>query len=113
VEGFYERLEALFQVTPPTALIIDEVAFFVAVQQFFAGRTIRVPQDVSLVCTDASPDFDWCRPTVAHIRWDTRPVVRRILRWTANVSRGKEDLRQTLTPTEFVVGGTIGPAAVE
>ena len=109
VDGFYARLESLFQVTPPTALIIDEVPFFVAVQQFFAGRTIRVPQDVSLICTDASQDFDWCRPTVAHIRWDSRPVVRRIVRWAANVAGGKADLRQTLTAANFVRGGTMGP----
>ncbi len=107
VDGFYARLDSLFQLTPPTALIIDEAPLFVAVQQFFAGRTIRVPQDVSLVCTDASPDFDWCRPTVAHLRWDSRPVVRRIVRWVANVASGKEDRRQTLTPTVFVPGGTI------
>jgi LacI family transcriptional regulator len=110
VDGFYARLESLFQVTPPTALIIDEVPFFVAVQQFFAGRTIRVPQDVSLICTDASPDFDWCRPTVAHIRWDSHPVVRRVVRWANNVARGKKDLRQTMTLAKFVPGGTIGPA---
>ena len=36
-------------------------------------------------------------------------MVRRIVRWAANVSRGKHDLRQTLTPAEFVPGGTIGP----
>jgi hypothetical protein len=36
-------------------------------------------------------------------------VVRRIVRWAANVSQGKRDLRQTLTKAEFVAGGTIGP----
>jgi len=110
VAGFYARLEALFQFNPPTALIIQEAPLFVAVQQFLAGRAIRVPQDVSLISTDASPDFEWCRPTVAHIRWDSRPVVRRIVRWVKNVARGKADLRQTHTPAEFVPGGTIGPA---
>lgn len=69
-----------------------------------------MPQEVSLVCTDADPTFDWCQPSVAHIRWDSRPVVRRIVRWAANVSQSKEDVRQTLTPAEFVPGGTIGPA---
>ena len=24
---------------------------------------LRVPEDVSLVCTDADPHFDWCRPS--------------------------------------------------
>jgi DNA-binding LacI/PurR family transcriptional regulator len=110
IRGFQERLISLFQLTPPTALIIQESVFYVAALQFCANRGLRVPQDVSLICTDADPTFAWCQPSVAHIRWDTEPVVRRIVRWAANVSRGKEDLRQTLTPAEFVPGGTIGPA---
>ena len=85
--------------------------FYIAALQFCANRGLRVPQDVSLICTDADPTFAWCQPSVAHIRWDSRPVVRRIVRWAANVSCGQEDLRQTLTPAEFVPGGTIGPAA--
>lgn len=110
VDGFYARLESLFRVSVPTALIVDEVPFFLAVQQFLAERKILVPNDVSLVCTDASKDFEWCRPKASHICWDYRPVVRRVVRWVANVSHGKEDLRQTHTKAEFMLGGTIGPA---
>lgn len=110
VRGFQGRLESLFRLTPPTALIIQEAMFYVAALQFCANRGLRVPQDVSLVCTDADPTFLWCQPSVAHIRWDSRPLVRRIVRWAANVSGGIKDLRQTLTRAEFVPGGTIGPA---
>jgi hypothetical protein len=110
VEGFQARLESLFRFTPPSALIIDEMPQFIAVQQFVAGLGLRVPGDVSLVCTDADPAFAWCVPTISQIRWDSGPVVRRIVRWAANVKRGKADLRQTFTPAEFVPGGTIGPA---
>jgi DNA-binding LacI/PurR family transcriptional regulator len=108
-EAFYERLESLFQITPPTALIIEEAPLYVAALQFCSSRGLRVPEDVSLVCDDPSPTFEWSRPAVAHIRWETGPVVRRIVRWAANVSQGKRDLRQTLTKAEFVAGGTIGP----
>ena len=62
-------------------------------------------EDVSLVCTDADPAFDWCRKSVAHIRWDSGPVLWRVLRWVNRMSHGKEDLRQTHTPAEFVPGG--------
>jgi DNA-binding LacI/PurR family transcriptional regulator len=67
-----------------------------------------VPEDISLICTDEDPSFDWCEPSVAHIRWNYRPVVRRIVRWANNVSHGKKDLRRTLTKAEFVEGGTVG-----
>ena len=108
--GFNTCLKEMFRHTPPTALILDEVLFLAATQQFLAGRGLRVPGDVSLLCTDADPAFAWCQPAIAHIRWDSRPVVRRVLRWAANVSRGKDDRHQTFTKTEFVPGGTIGPA---
>lgn len=111
VEGFHAGLEALFRMTPPTALIIQEAVLFNAAQQFLARQGLRVPEDVSLICTDADPTFAWCKPSVAHIRWDSRPVVRRIVRWAANLSSGTPDVRQVLTPAEFVPGGTIGPVA--
>jgi DNA-binding LacI/PurR family transcriptional regulator/biotin operon repressor len=110
-EGFHERLESLFRLTPPTALIVDEVVLFTAARQFLAARRLRVPEDVSLVCTDDDPSFGWCRPEISRIRWDSRPVVRRVVRWAGNVSRGRRDVQQTLTSAAFVEGGTIGPAS--
>ena len=110
IEGLYSRLEKLFSVSPPTALIVDEAGPFIAVQQFLAQRKLRVPQDVSLICTDADPVFAWCPQSIAHIRWDSVPAVRRIVRWVAKVAVGEKDLRQTYTPVEFVPGDTIGPA---
>ena len=106
-EGFQECLRALFRVTPPTALIVDEVPYFVAAMQFLVSRGIRVPRDVSLVSTDDDPAFAHCNPPIACITWDSRPVLRRILQWADQVSRGKPDLRQTLTPAKFIPGGTV------
>lgn len=109
-EGFGCVLDSLFGRTPPTALILDEAYLFNAAFHHLANWGLRVPQDVSLVCTDPNPGFIWCDPSVAHIRWDYRSVVRRVVRWVDNVARGKEDRRQTLTRAEFVDGGTVGPA---
>jgi len=110
VEGFHAQLESLFRFTPPTAMIVDEAPLFAAAQQFLAGKGLRVPEDVSLVSTDYDTSFEWSRPKISHIRWEIRPVVKRVMQWTGHISRGKEDLRQTLTPAKFIKGGTIGPA---
>lgn len=110
-DGLRELLESLFRVTPPTAMIIDEAPLFAAVQQFLAERGLRVPHQVSLICTDGDPTFVWCKPAISHIRWDAGPVLRRIVRWAANVSIGRRDVSQTLCAAEFVAGGTIGPCA--
>jgi len=110
IAGFHDLLTKLFLSTPPTALIVDEAPQFIAALQFLGRRRLKVPEQVSLVCTDPDPAFAWCQPEVAHICWDARPLVRRIVRWAARVSRGQRDVRQTFAPAEFVPGGTIGPA---
>lgn len=112
VDGFHKMLRALFQSTPPTALIVDEGAFFLAAMQFLMGIGLRVPRDVSLICTNSDPTFSWFQPAVSHIDWDTRSVMRRVVRWAANIARGKDDRRQNNTKAVFIEGGTIGPAKV-
>ena len=109
-EGLYRCLDGLYELTPPTALIIDEASIFTATQQHLARRGILAPQHVSLVCCEPDPAFDWFEPSITHIRWDSRPLVRRIVRWADNVARGKEDRLASFTKAEFVEGGTIGPA---
>ncbi|MCH7227662.1 substrate-binding domain-containing protein [Haloferula sp. A504] len=110
IESLHQRLELLFRYSPPTAMIIDEAPLFGAVMQFLGRKGLRVPEDVSLVCTDHADWFDWLQPSVAHIRWDPAPVVRRIVRWADHLSRGKRDVGQVETLAEFVPGGTIGKA---
>jgi len=106
--GFHECLHSLFQATPPTALIVDEVSYFVATMQFLLQRGLKVPADVSLISTDDDVVLSHCHPPAACMKWDQQPVVRRIIHWAANVSRGKTDFTQTLTPAEFIPGGTVG-----
>jgi DNA-binding LacI/PurR family transcriptional regulator len=109
IEGFHTRLRRLFQVTPPTALVVDEMMLYIAAQQFLARKRLRVPEEVSLVVMEGHSAFEWCRPSVAHIRWDRLGVLRRVVGWASNIARGKKDLRGTLTHAEFIDGGTIGP----
>lgn len=108
--GFHRLLDQLYRVTPPTALILDGAFLFTAAQQHLAQRGILAPQHVSLVCTVPDPTFVWCQPTITHIRFNLRPVFRRVVRWADQVAAGKDDRRQSLTLAELVPGGTIGPA---
>ena len=103
-------IDELFRFSPPTALIFQEAPISIAPRFHLAGRGIVAPRDVSLVVADRDPSFGWCDPIVSQIRWDHRPVVRRVVRWAKNVATGKEDRRQIGTVSEFVDGGTIGPA---
>jgi DNA-binding LacI/PurR family transcriptional regulator len=99
----------LFKHTPPTALLLSEARLFIGAQQHLARMGLVAPRDISLMCDDPDVVFSWCNPPVSHIRWDSRPLVNRILRWADRVSRGVVDRRHRYTLAEFVEGGTIGP----
>jgi DNA-binding LacI/PurR family transcriptional regulator len=106
----YDRLNSLFKHSSPTALIIDEVPLYLAVERHLARLGLLTPGDVSLICLDPGPAFKWFRPPVSHIAWDSRPMVNRIVKWAENVARGRDDRRQSFTKAGFIEGGTIGPA---
>jgi DNA-binding LacI/PurR family transcriptional regulator len=108
-EGLQRLMDSLIEMTPPTALLIDEAYLFHAVKHHLSATGLRIPDDVSLICTDPDRTFEWHLPSIAHIRWESDPLVRRILRWAENVACGREDRRQLSTQAEFVVGGTVGP----
>jgi DNA-binding LacI/PurR family transcriptional regulator len=108
-EGFSRLLESLFKSTPPTALIIDELPHFFAALAFFLRRGIQVPSQLSLVSSDNDAMLDWCPPGFAHLRWDDRLIVRRVVRWVNSVRAGEAHRKNIYIPTEFVPGGSVGP----
>ena len=111
-EGFMRILDSLCSgPTPATALFLDEAFLYHAAYHHLSKRGLRIPEDISLICTDGHQTFRWCQPSVAHIAWDTQPIVRRIARWADNVAKGKLDHRQSFTKSSFVPGGTIGPVS--
>lgn len=96
--------------TPPTALIAGEASIFMAVLQHLSHLGISAPDRISLASMDTSELFEWCVPNITHIAWDSRPLVQRMVKWAANISRGKEGRRKTTSNARLVLGGTIGPA---
>lgn len=107
---FHRCIDKLFHHTPPTALFLAEARLFVAAQQHLASMGMVAPRDISLISDDSDVAFGWCNPPITHIHWDPRPVVNRIVRWADRAARRIIDKRQLYTMSEFVEGGTIGPA---
>jgi DNA-binding LacI/PurR family transcriptional regulator len=107
--GFYELLDRLFRYTAPTALIIDEAARYVAAAEYLARRGINVPRQVSLISTDDDSAFAFCNQSIALMRWDNAPIVRRVVRWVEAVRKGKPDRKSINVLADYVPGGSIGP----
>ena len=109
-EGLGDLLDSLFRHSPPTAMIIDGATVFSATRNHLARRGILAPEHVSLVSLDPDPVFDWDIPAVTHMTWDHQPLIRRVVKWADNISRGKNDHRKSSVPARLVPGGTVGPA---
>ena len=60
-----------------------------------------------------SDSFEWCDPSIAHIAWDSRPVINRVAKWTDNIGHGKDDRRKNASKVRLVLGGTVGPVRKE
>jgi DNA-binding transcriptional regulator YhcF (GntR family) len=109
VHDFHRCLNSLFKHTPPTALILDEMQHFSAAQLHLAQMGINAPRDISIMCMDPNPAFNWCKPSVAHIDWDAAPMVRKVMQWADRVALGQYENKQDFTPAKFIEGETIGP----
>jgi hypothetical protein len=59
------------------------------------------------------PSLAWFKSTITHVIMDTRPWVKRVVRWASNISRGKVDLHNGPTHATLVEGRTIGPVSRE
>jgi DNA-binding LacI/PurR family transcriptional regulator len=112
-EGFSELLAELFRNAPPTAMILDGLARYIAALQYLSRIGVRVPDQVSLVCGDYDNALTWCHPAVSHTTWSAAPVIRRIVRWVAAARRGHPDRTQINFPATFIPGGSIGPVDPE
>ena len=107
-EDFYRCLDSLFARTQPTAIFIFSTMQYFATAQFLLNRGLRVPQDVSLTCMEKPPYSKRFQPSISHVDWNSNIMVNSIVRWTNNISQGKEDIRQTKIDAEFIEGGTVG-----
>ncbi|PXA05360.1 hypothetical protein DDZ13_00400 [Coraliomargarita sinensis] len=108
--GLQETLDHIFRHTPPTAILIPTAPLFFALFQYAARKGIKIPEDLSVVCMDPDPAYQWCQPQISHITYDSQPWIRRIVRWANHAASGREDRRGIFYPGKLVEGGTIGPA---
>lgn len=107
-EGLQNLLKRLFEVTPPTAILVEEPRVAVAIEVFAGQRGIRIGSDLSLVCMIDDPTIAWQQPPLAHFTWDRPPLIRRVARWVSAVASGHPDKNTTAFPVRFVSGGTVG-----
>lgn len=100
--GLRRCIKSLFQVTPPTAIFVDDWMLYYAIQTLLIRERGPEYRNVSCISMAHNPSFFWCESRIPHFTWEAAEIVRQAIRWVNNVSRGKEDTKQKLVKAEFV-----------
>jgi len=109
-KGLRERLDALFRVTPPTAIFATYPGWMFGVLSYLAARGLKVPEDVSVICGNHASGFTWTQPRVAHYQHDEERMARRMVKWVDHWAQGRRDSKQEFAPARLIEEGSIGPA---
>lgn len=110
VEGFQKYLDGLFGISSPTAILVYEASYYVALVSFLARRGMQVPRDVSVICMTNEHVFRLYETTIAHFRMPEKEHVVAMTRWVEEVAKGRPHKRQRIFDAVYVPGGTVGPA---
>lgn len=105
--GLHRCLESLFQVTPPTAILVDDWMLLYAIQNFLSRKQGAAFRKVACICTDYHPSFKWCEPRISHVEWDPMAACRRVLQWVGHVAQGKRDVSQRRIKARFIEGADL------
>jgi DNA-binding LacI/PurR family transcriptional regulator len=107
-DGFNELLRSLFAITPPTALLVDDVRQLCAVYAFLAARRMS-SRDLALVFFGADPTLDWMSPAPIRIEYDNDAIIRRVASWADTVAAGGRDTAQVRCEAKLTGGEFMPP----
>ncbi len=113
VESIAKAVDRMMQAKhPPTAIFVAESNFYLTLSARLAQRSLRVPEDVSLLCRDDEPYLASLLPTPARYSKNPHSYAKKLAAHILPVSRGEPIQRlATRIMPEFVPGNSLGSAA--
>lgn len=106
-DGLHQVLDALFRVTPPTALFVQDMRILLPTLSFMAARGIRVPGQVSLIAGFCDGEIEWTSSSPAHYRTDTEALRLHVIRWVQSVANGSPSTESYSAPIVFIPGSSL------
>jgi DNA-binding LacI/PurR family transcriptional regulator len=110
-KSWQSLLDDLFRFTPPTAFVLYSGAEAAGLVGYLHRRSLRIPQEVSLVVEADEPMLEWLLPSPTRIEFSSDRLARAIWKWTREALRGHVDPTKSLIPGNFVIGQSTGPAS--
>ncbi|WP_227021650.1 substrate-binding domain-containing protein [Oceaniferula marina] len=104
-QSLWEMLENLFSITPPTALIATETTQLITIYSYCMLNQLTIPNDLSLIVTQNSPNLEWFRPSPAFFEYHTDKYIKQIHSWIENYP--SSDIDPVLLPSTFSQGASL------
>ena len=107
-------LDRLFKGTEaPTAMIVSRSHFAMTAQGHLLRMGKRIPEDVSLICRDDDPLFEFVVPSLAHYRVDLNRFARRAMQLAMGIDQGvsRPSISLRIIP-QFVPGKSVAAVRV-
>ena len=93
---------------PPTALIVARPRYALTLITHLQRRGIRIPEDLSFICSDDAPELDWTVPAVSHYKMNQTLFVNRMFRKIQEMlTTGGAPLKPVLLLPEWYAGATV------
>jgi len=103
------RLEGLLHRAPPTGLLVAGAHYIVSVITFLTRAGVRVPENMSVICRDDEPFFNYVVPSLARYTVSPARYAQRLSRTVVALAQGgSAPVRNQLLLPRFVPGETLG-----
>lgn len=111
---FQVALGNLFNLTPPTALILGDVSHVPRVVSFLMKRGLKCPDDVSLMVLDEAAELQEYDPPISYMKKPNAKLVKATLNAVRKLLTVKAEQKEELTivPSQLVVTGSVARIAV-
>lgn len=105
--GYHQTLENLFNLTPPTALIIGDSEQVPRVVSFLLRHQLRYPEDVSLVVLDEAEELQQYEPPISYLKKDNPALVKIALNSIRKKLAQLPDEELIISPAKLVLTGSV------
>jgi DNA-binding LacI/PurR family transcriptional regulator len=101
---------ALAEPAPCTGLVVANSHCYLSAASLLAARGLQVPRDVSLICRDDDPFFEFIHPRPTCYRGTWELMLKAVFVQVRNIVAGKADkVRHVRLFPTFVKGASLGP----
>ncbi|MFC4995549.1 substrate-binding domain-containing protein [Rubritalea tangerina] len=78
-EHYHQQLDILFQITPPSCLILGNFAQYLMASSYLLKNGLSIPQNISIILLSSDPQLKYLSPSIAHFHYSSAATTTRAI----------------------------------